>query len=205
MYTVDKQLGFTLLENLIALLILSVGLLGLGTLQLAGLRSSQESYYRGQATAIAQELAERLHANPNGALNLTYDLTQRATAPLSYSAIDCTQDLAALTVTSFPSAVCGDDIDSDGNSLTGVSCSEDQMAQYDAYQVFCQAWGWNNPSTGVGRILPGLQISVQCSATCTSTSAQTITVAWDRFAWKNLAADGACPTDTECVAINVVP
>ncbi|MBF0193965.1 MAG: type IV pilus modification protein PilV [Magnetococcales bacterium] len=197
--------GFTLIENLIALLILSIGLLGLGVLQLNGLRSSQEAYYRGQATAIAQELSERLHANPTGAVGQFYDLTQRTTAPFSYSQIDCTQSLDVLSAATYPTALCSDDLNSVGSSINGVACTTTQMAEFDTFQVYCQAWGYQNPTTGVGQSLPGLQISVSCSAPCTATSAQTIQVAWQRFGWKTLAADASCPVNTECVSINVVP
>ncbi|MBF0446681.1 MAG: type IV pilus modification protein PilV [Magnetococcales bacterium] len=202
---IAPEAGFSLLEILIALLILSVGLLGLGTLQLASLRTGQEAYFRDQATAIAQELAERLHVNPTGAANQSYDLSKRSSAPFSYAAIDCTQNLAALSVTTFPTTRCGDDLDSGGNALTAIACTPDQLAEFDAYQVYCQAWGWNNPASEVGRRLPGLQISVACNAPCTTTSAQTITVSWKRFGWKTLAADAACPADSECLSVHVVP
>ncbi|MBF0453996.1 MAG: type IV pilus modification protein PilV [Magnetococcales bacterium] len=212
MYTLRKRFplssgtsGFTLIENLVALLVLSIGLLGLGSLQLNGLRSSQESYYRGQATSIAQELSERLHANPEGAISQSYDLTQRTVSPLSYSEIDCTQNLGGLISTTFPTALCSDDLDSAGGVINGTACNATQMAEFDAFQVYCQAWGYNNQTTGVGQSLPGLQIAVSCPAPCTATSAQTIRVSWQRFGWKRLAADASCPANTDCVAINVVP
>lgn len=199
------EYGFSLLEILIALLILSVGFLGVGMLQLVGLRAGQESYYRGQATAIAQEFAERFHINPNGAVGQFYDLSQRSATPLSYSAIDCTQDLGALTATTFPTTLCSDDLDASGTALTGTACGAEQLAEFDAFQIYCQAWGRNNAATGVGRILPGLQISVTCPTPCTATSAQTITVSWQRFGWKTLAVDAACPANTDCVSVHVVP
>jgi type IV pilus assembly protein PilV len=58
------QRGFTLLEVLIALLVLSVGLLGLAALQGVGLRSSQEAYLTSQANLLAYDLADRIRANP---------------------------------------------------------------------------------------------------------------------------------------------
>lgn len=60
------QCGFTLLEILISLLVLSVGLLGLAGLQLNGLRNNQDSYYLSQAMAQAYDMADRMRANMTG-------------------------------------------------------------------------------------------------------------------------------------------
>lgn len=63
--------GFTLLETLIALLILSFGLLGLAGLQLKTLQSSHASYQRSLANIIAADAVERLWANMGAAAPLT--------------------------------------------------------------------------------------------------------------------------------------
>jgi type IV pilus assembly protein PilV len=59
-----KQLGFTLIEVLITMVIMAIGLLGLATLQLVGLKSSHSSYLRTQATSLANEYADILRSNP---------------------------------------------------------------------------------------------------------------------------------------------
>lgn len=56
--------GFTLLEVLIALVILSIGLLGIAGLQGVGLRSSQGAYLTSQASLLAYDIADRIRANP---------------------------------------------------------------------------------------------------------------------------------------------
>ena len=58
--------GFTLLEVLIALVILSVGALGL--LSLAGLSTGyqQDAVFRARAVAAAEDLSGRVRANPAG-------------------------------------------------------------------------------------------------------------------------------------------
>jgi type IV pilus assembly protein PilV len=56
------QRGFSLLEVLIALLVLSIGLLGLAALQAAGLRSSHGAYLSSQATLLAYDMADRIRA-----------------------------------------------------------------------------------------------------------------------------------------------
>ncbi len=65
--------GFTLIEVLVAVVILSVGLLGLAGLQISGLRNNQEAYLRSQATIIAQDILERMRANRVAAMDSDYD------------------------------------------------------------------------------------------------------------------------------------
>lgn len=55
--------GFTLLEILIALLIVSIGLLGVATLQIRGQQFNQVSYFRTQATFLAYDLMDRIRTN----------------------------------------------------------------------------------------------------------------------------------------------
>lgn len=62
-----KPYGFTLLEMLIAVLIFSIGLLALAKLQISSLRLSDDSLLRSAATLLANDMAERLRANPAAA------------------------------------------------------------------------------------------------------------------------------------------
>ncbi len=61
-----RQHGFTLLELLIALLVLSIGLLGLAALQTTGLRSNQMASMRTIATQLTYDMTDRMRANPDG-------------------------------------------------------------------------------------------------------------------------------------------
>lgn len=61
---VTSTRGFTLLEVLVALLILSVGLLGLAALQTTGLRFTHQSEQRTQAVIQAYDMLDRIRANP---------------------------------------------------------------------------------------------------------------------------------------------
>ena len=69
--------GFTLLEVLIALLVLSVGLLGIAGLQLTSLRSNHSAYLRSQATILGYDILDRIRANraqaQAGGYNATID------------------------------------------------------------------------------------------------------------------------------------
>lgn len=59
--------GFTLLEALIAMVVISVGLLGVLGLQALSLASTHISATRSVATTLAEDMAERMRANPAGA------------------------------------------------------------------------------------------------------------------------------------------
>jgi len=76
------QHGFSLVEVLVALLVLTVGLLGLAGLQSFGLRFSHESYERTQANVLVYDVLDRLRANPTVALAAanSYDGTIESTS-----------------------------------------------------------------------------------------------------------------------------
>ena len=79
----NKNAGFTLIEVLIAMLVLAVGLLGLAGLQATSLRNNQSAYNRSQATQLAYDLADRMRANfteANKLANSTYITTDPTTA-----------------------------------------------------------------------------------------------------------------------------
>jgi type IV pilus assembly protein PilV len=58
--------GFTLIEALIALAVLSVGLLGAAAMLLASLRGQADALRQVAATGVVRDLAERIRANPRG-------------------------------------------------------------------------------------------------------------------------------------------
>ena len=57
--------GFTLVEVLVALLVLSIGMLGIAALYLDSLRASRAALYRTQAVTLASDIADRIRANRN--------------------------------------------------------------------------------------------------------------------------------------------
>ncbi|HEC15622.1 MAG TPA: type IV pilus modification protein PilV [Sedimenticola sp.] len=70
---IGSQTGFTLLEVLIAVTILSLGLLGLGAMQAASLRYNQHAHLRSQATMIASDIIARMRTNQAGVAAGNYD------------------------------------------------------------------------------------------------------------------------------------
>jgi type IV pilus assembly protein PilV len=63
--------GFTLLEVLVALIVLSIGLLGLSGLQTTGLRGNHSALLRSEATMLANDILDRMRANRTEALKET--------------------------------------------------------------------------------------------------------------------------------------
>ncbi len=79
----SSERGFTLIEALVAVLVLSLGLLGVAAMQLKALQSSHVSFQRSIATLAAQDAVERLWTElgihnrkcpdpDNASLNLTH-------------------------------------------------------------------------------------------------------------------------------------
>lgn len=58
-----QQSGFTLVEAMIALVIFSVGLLGLAGMQMTGIQSNHSSMMRTIATQLSYDLSERIRSN----------------------------------------------------------------------------------------------------------------------------------------------
>ncbi len=58
----SRQRGFTLIEALVALLVLSIGLLGVAAMQLEALQGAHAAYQRSIASLAAQDAQERLWA-----------------------------------------------------------------------------------------------------------------------------------------------
>lgn len=56
--------GFTMVEFLVSIVVLSIGLIGLAGMQLTSLRDNSRAYMRSQASILASDLADRVRANP---------------------------------------------------------------------------------------------------------------------------------------------
>jgi type IV pilus assembly protein PilV len=80
--------GFTLIEALIALLVLSIGLLGLAMLQITSLQVNTDAYYRTQASLYAYEIMDRMRANPTATASGSYHVPDATTAVARQGAYD---------------------------------------------------------------------------------------------------------------------
>ena len=102
---IKKQSGFSLIEVLITLVILSFGLMALAYLQLRSMQLNHGAYLRTQIQVLTYDMVDRLRANRTEAMTTSNYQLALATEPPE------------------PATNC--------NALI---CSENQMAQFDLYE-----------------------------------------------------------------------
>ncbi|MEY1663105.1 type IV pilus modification protein PilV [Isoalcanivorax beigongshangi] len=99
------QQGAGLIEVLVALMVLAIGILGYAGMQLAAMKSAEVAHERSLATGLAQDVLERMQANPR-ANHLANGLwPDEGVDPGSFS---------------------------EWNRCTAQSCNPDQMARWEA-------------------------------------------------------------------------
>jgi type IV pilus assembly protein PilV len=89
----NKARGFTLIEVLIAVLIMSIGLLSLALTQGNSMRNTHSSYLRTQATLMSDDILDSIRANRANAENGDYDIA--IGVPVSGSGTMALDDLTA--------------------------------------------------------------------------------------------------------------
>jgi len=78
--------GFTLIEILIAVVIMGVGLLITAKMQLVAIQNTQGGYMRAQAANIGYDVIDRMRANIPAVTNGNYDIVAAAAKP---APVDC--------------------------------------------------------------------------------------------------------------------
>jgi type IV pilus assembly protein PilV len=101
MQVLSRQRGISLIEVMMAVLIFSIGLIGLASLMVMATRSNHAAYLRTQVVFLANSMAGRMSANPVGVWKGDYNSTAY---PVSAS-----------------SSSCG----------SGAACDPDALATYD--------------------------------------------------------------------------
>lgn len=94
-HNLNAQAGFSLIEVLVAVLVLAVGLLGMAGLQAVTLQNGQSAYMRSQATILAYDIMDRMRVNRDQAIAGAYDLGM-ADDPATGTSIPA-QELSAWT------------------------------------------------------------------------------------------------------------
>ncbi len=84
-----SQRGFTLLEILIAIVIFSIGLLGIARLQIAGMRFTHGSQLRSTAVQQAESMADLMRANEYGMRKGNYNFLNQGTDMPTAAPFDC--------------------------------------------------------------------------------------------------------------------
>jgi type IV pilus assembly protein PilV len=151
------QMGTTLMEVLVSLLVLSFGMLGMAGVQSVSLRNNQSAYYRTQATTLTADMIERMRANKTGVANANYDDVAGGATAACFTVAGCTAaqmaaqdvlDWTALVVAAFPggdSVVC---IDSSGNDGTTGAQACDGAGNIYAVKIW-----WDDDRDGTAETL----------------------------------------------------
>lgn len=100
-----RQRGVSLIEIMVAVFVLSVGVLGVVGLQMTAKRANYEAVQRATATSLAQDIIERMRAN--------------AAVLSTYSNLGAGR---TLTGTTMAATACT------------ANCTQAQLAQYDLYE-----------------------------------------------------------------------
>ncbi len=166
---IRRPSGFTLIEILVTLVILSIGLLGLAGLQIGGLRANMDSEQQSKATMMADDIIERMRANPLGIVAGSY-------AAVDSTALDCDDP---------PDPFCSNFNDG-GTAQDAADCTPTEMATFDIW-----VWGCGMPvasgvrRNGVRDQLNGGTATVQCvdadltdGDPCSPGSSYTVSVNW---------------------------
>jgi type IV pilus assembly protein PilV len=126
-FTAARMAGVSLLEALMALLVVSLGLLALLGLLTTAARLGKTGQSRALANLLAQDITDRMRANPAAAREGDYELPTVALAQSRPPAAP-------------PCAASG-------------ACTPQELAQHDL--AFWQAVLFNNLPAGTGHVRPG--------------------------------------------------
>ncbi|GHC27128.1 hypothetical protein GCM10010082_20580 [Kushneria pakistanensis] len=79
---IPAQRGFTLLEVLVAMVVLSLGAMGIMSLVLHAQQANEQALQRGRATLLVNDMLERLRANTSREAMSVYNVGESAHAPI---------------------------------------------------------------------------------------------------------------------------
>lgn len=139
------QAGASLLEVLISMVVLAVGILGIGAMQAATMKSNQNSYMRTQAVFHAMDIVERMGANQAGVTGGNYNDPTPAQKAECLQAAGCTAaQMAAHDVYEWETSVAGNlplgaatvCLDSTPDDGTSTSPACDSMGATYAVKIF---------------------------------------------------------------------
>ena len=154
--SIKREQGFTLIEVLISTLVMTVGILGVAAMQMVSFQTNQGAYSRSQATFMAQDIFDRLRANPTGYRTTTV-----------YDAVD-TSDTG--TIPADPTCVA-----------TANGCTATQMAQQDLREWAAHFYNINS----VADYRPTLPNGIGTLTRDGTTNDFTVVVSWNEREWND--------------------
>lgn len=159
------QSGFTMIEVLITLVVLLVGLLGLIGLQARTQQAELESYQRGQALVLLQDMVDRMNANRTESKNGVY--TTGTSTPLGGGGV--LADCAALNGAARDRCEWGNLLNGAAEVATGGTCDTSSGAKCIGAMLGARGCITYDAST---------ELSNSLGAPIAGTGVHTITVAW---------------------------
>lgn len=176
----SRQQGVTLIEVLVAVVVLAFGLIGIAGLQTTAITSNQVSMQYTQVANLTQNLAERMRANRDAVIAARYDITTPG-VPGSPT-VDCST----------------------------ATCTSAQQATFDLaawYASLSSGTTFSNLPTIESARLNGVQISISCATACANDSVRLISVYWiaDRGSATGLGCDASSSSDKRCYRLPFVP
>lgn len=112
------QAGVSLVEVLVALVVLSVGMLGIAALYVESLRAGRSALTRSQAVVLAADIGDRIRANTAGQAN--YTKTADAQGALNAACVEGGAGCAPATMAAHDIAVWHRAVDSRVGSPTAL-------------------------------------------------------------------------------------
>ncbi len=91
---IQKQVGFTLIEVLVAMLVIAIGVLGVAGLQYQALKYNHDAYLRSQINVLANDIIDRIRLNSANANAYISNYEIGSNDPSG----DCDESIAANTV-----------------------------------------------------------------------------------------------------------
>lgn len=162
MRKISQQNGFSIIEVLISVLVISIGLLGMAGLQTTGIQQSHNSYLKTQASMLAYDMADRMRSNLAGVAAGHYNNIDNGKFDLISSEPDCSdpsacsaEETADIDIYQWTSA------DTDG-SLANALPSGHGMVSNDG-GIFTITVLWDENRTGAtGKGCSGSNTDLKC-------------------------------------------
>jgi type IV pilus assembly protein PilV len=130
----QKQTGFSLIEVLVTLVIISFGMLGIAGVIINGLKNNNSSYARTQASILANDIIDRMRANKTTAEASTYPYNLALTASPNGAGVplnDLTEWRASLA-TAMPAGTGSVAMDATTKKVTVIVQWDDSRASSDS-------------------------------------------------------------------------
>ena len=136
-----RQTGFSLIEVMVAALILSSAILGVAGLQMVAMKGTQQSYMKQQAMGVVHNIIERMRANRDAVIDKDY-LVDSTTFDCTTALPDCsTANCTSLEIAEMDhlNLICGSQVGG-GNFTNGVkftNASDNQILTGGTVEIEC--------------------------------------------------------------------